>query len=481
MLLENLDTKHDSYDPTTWEKARALYEGGKRFKALINEFLPQNPQEPQEVYSARKKVASYRSYVGPIIDYYVSWLFSASPSVRSESIDEFYTDFQSDVGGDVDLVCFAKERMTEALRTQQAHWLLQRPQGIAESRAEFYEKGLDQVSLRPVDREEVYDFEMSETGFYEWVLLHTISMPRTSLNDLRKTVVEEWRLYDQTNVTIYRLVYEKGKRPKDKKTVVPATAPAPHGFKRVPLITLDVPEGLCVGQRTMDAQVEHFRISSALGWAIRRTCFAMPILFLEDDTDVDTMGAGYYLKLNTNEKFEWASPPHTPFDIIGKEVDSQRDEIYRVCHQMAQGLDNNADTVGRSADSKEMDTASTRVLLQAYAKFVSEALEETFEAVAEARDEAALRWSVEGFTGFDMVAAGQLIGNAQLAQDLNVPSKTFQREIKTKAALALLPEVDHAVKETIKQEIAKACEKLGEIDAAPPPPAQKPNANSPAN
>ena len=52
-----------------------------------------------------------------------------------------------------------------------------------------------------------------------------------------------------------------------------------------------------------------------------------------------------------------------------------KDEIYRVAQQMALGVENNAASVGRSAESKEVDSSSTETCLKAYASPVREAAE----------------------------------------------------------------------------------------------------------
>jgi hypothetical protein len=123
-------------------------------------------------------------------------------------------------------------------------------------------------------------------------------------------------------------------------------------------------------------------------------------------------------------------------------------------NQMALGLDNNAETVGRSADSKSQDNAATRIMLNAYGAIMTDAIEETYEVVSDAFSDEDVYWSIEGFNGFDPSTAPEVIANATNVQVINIPSKTFLKEIKKKAANASLPELSQETKDTIAQEIS---------------------------
>ena len=75
MLISELNSTHASYDADTWGDYDALYEGGAKFRRRVARFLKQNPLEPAQVYSDRCSVAHYRSYLGPVVDYFAAFLF----------------------------------------------------------------------------------------------------------------------------------------------------------------------------------------------------------------------------------------------------------------------------------------------------------------------------------------------------------------------------------------------------------------------
>lgn len=471
MLLKYLDAKNPSYDGEQLSCLDALYRGGKAFKSKLDRFLPRNPSEPDEVYSLRKKECHYRSYMSTVIDYYTSWLFSAGFSLKArnketdESVetDKYYNDFGEDCGGG-DFVHFMRERVRRAFIDRRSHWLLQKPPAEIEptDRAEYEARGLGRISVCPIDEVDLWDWECDDEGELIWATIHSESTIRPSPDVERDTVVETWRVYDTNNVTTFELRYNKKEgRPRDGNYEVSRIGtPVPHGFDVVPLCTLEFPEGMWLADKTESAQTEHFRLASALAWLMRRTCYAMPVFHLENDAPVPTHGAGYYIAIGVEEKVSWIAPPQTPFDVIGREVDNQREEIFRITHQLALGLSNNADTVGRSADSKEFDVAATRVMLNAYGQIISAVIEETLDKISEARGDLDIKWSIDGFNGFDTATVAQLINTAKMAKDLGLPSKTFHRVINEKVAMASIPDADDHTKKQIRKELAEASERM---------------------
>jgi gas vesicle protein len=470
MRLDILDSKHPTYNKDRWCQLDALSKGGEHFQKLISTFLPQNPVEPGDVYAQRQAQAHYRSYLSTIVNLYVGWLFASGFSTKAyqpgtkdpvEDLPPFYSEFQEDVGAETQLSSFMQERFRDALTMQQAAWLIEFPSndGVEPDTAkDFEDRGLGRATLKAIERHEMFDWEEDEHGELNWVNIHTQFEVRKSWAHARNTVVETWRIYEREYVHTFQMEYDKDKgRPRDPKHDVAKIDEAPHGFKRVPVVRLCIPKELCIGEAVFDTQLEYFRLDNALSWLIRRTCYAQPVFNLDDGENTPPrMGAGYAILLGKDDKMGWTSPPVAPFDILQKNIDSKREEIYRIVHQMAQAVDNNAETVGRSADSKEIDAAATRIMLNAYGKIVAERIEEMYEIISEARGEEEVVWSIEGFSGYDTATVSSLIGNTIAAAEAMVPSPTFHRELRTKMAMAMMPEVDQTVKDTIRAEIKSA-------------------------
>lgn len=467
MKIKTLRQTHPTYDASRWAELEALSKGGRLFHAMIRHFLPVNAVEPAEIYQTRIKQAHYHSYTAAITNLYVGWLFAADFTVKPHSkteaktidnTDDFYGLFQEDVGDETTFSAFTRERFREALTTGKSHYLIQLPSDggiVAGDKKEWEDRQLGRATLKNIENCEVLDWMCDDKGQFEWVILHDKDTVRKLWSGERDTVIEQWRVYDKANCTTFKIEYPANKPPSDDTEVTDITE-APHGFGRVPLMTLTMPEQLCIGEQTRDPQIEHFRLNNALSWLIRRTCYAQPVFNLEDGDSIPTMGTGYGIVLAKDDKFGWTSPPVAPFDVLQKNVEATRDEIFRVTHTMAQSVDNNAETVGRSADSKEIDAAATRIMLQAYASYVSKCIEETYETISEARGEKDYEWSVEGFSGYDTATVASLIANCREARALGIPSQSLHKELSIKVSNAMFAGADQRLKEVIRAEIASA-------------------------
>jgi hypothetical protein len=178
----------------------------------------------------------------------------------------------------------------------------------------------------------------------------------------------------------------------------------------------------------------------------------MPVLHLKDDKRGEVFGTGYYLKLGVEEKLEWSAPPSTPFDAIRNEVDSQKDEIHRIVHQMAQGVNNNAAAVGRSGESKAADAEATRVMLEAIGSHVRETTEQLYNMLSKARGDKVV-WSISGLSGYSVEDVEGMLNSASNAIRMVIPSETWGKEVRKRAALALVPEADQTTRDAIVAEI----------------------------
>lgn len=468
MEREILEQTNDCYDAARWDELDALAKGGKRFHKLITKFLPQNPQEPEGRYEFRKRTAKYHSYVGSIINLYSSWLFISGFDAKAyakdspdplPTVDPWYGQFQDNVGSGTNLKSFMKERFREAMTKGKAVWLAELPKTPDDApndldRATYDKLGLGNATLTSVDPACLLDWECDDEGHFVWAIIKECWNERASWNVKRNIIVERWRIFTETDVHTFEFRRDKNTQPSSNDQIRDLGAVS-HGFKRVPLLVLQLPEEMCVGEQTYDAQLAHFQHDAALSFALKMTCYPMLVVKTMDEQKPPRVGTGYALMIGTEEDISWVAPSAESFQTMAKDRDQKRDEIFRVVHQMAQGLDNNAETVGRSADSKEIDAAATRIMLNAYGESVGKAIEETFELISEARGDSDYKWSVEGFSGYDTATVGALLAAIEKAKELGVPSNTFLREISKKAALALVPELGPSVKHVIRSEIDK--------------------------
>ncbi len=500
MDVARLCITHPTYNELLWQRYDALYRGGEAFRANLDAFLPSNPDEPPTVYEARKKEAHYCGYIGPIVDFYAALLMSSALVVRAKdrkrleaagpdapdlATDSYYARWKEDVDGvGTDLVDFLRARFTSACVKGRAWWLVERPDDAgkpAETLAEWESRGLGEAVVVPLENEQVLDWEVDHRGELVWAIVHTWEQRRANVTQSRDRVREVWRIYDREGIETFAIEYDPTQGEPRPTTAVKVGGRVAHGFRRVPLVRLGFTgmrgvrfkhagrtlklsssalEGFWVLQRLAEAQIAHFRSSAAMDWNIRRTCYAMPVFELKADGEgkpvPPRMGTGYFIMLAEGEKASWIAPPTEHLSIVAQRIDTLKDEIYRVANQMAQGVDNNAAAVGRSAKSKEVDASASEVLLGVYGALVREAAEQTYELLSEVRgDSDTIAWSIEGLDSFTL-ADPQALAEACAAAAAQVESPTLRRELAYRLADSLLPGMEQATRDTIRREIDEA-------------------------
>jgi len=463
MHLKLLRATNPDYDADTWADYWALYSGGETWQKRAKRFLHPNPQEADDQYYQRLKAAHYRSYLGPIVDFFVSFLFTSQLVVRAQvdektvDVDEYYSRLKEDCDGQgTDLVDLLKTRLTRALVDGASYVLVDFPSdgGLRPaSVADWRDRGLDGAKLRSIDRSAMLDWEADENGELLWAIVYECTSPRRTPLDTRDGKLHRWRVYDRQNLETYELYQEKGAF-LDEEQSVQLVDSRPHGLQTVPIVRLSPPGGMWIADRVASAQKEHCILSNAHTWLIRRTCYAMPVFKIKDKSSPPKMGAGYYMMIGADEDFTWSAPDSSPFDSIRQEVASQKDEIFRTVHQMAQGVDNSAAAVGRSGESKQADAASTRVMLEALGSCVREAVGRVYSMLSAGRGEE-YHWSIEGLGGYQVEDVDALLTAIGQVVLLDIPSPTFAKEIRARAALSMLPDADQAVKDVIRDEIEK--------------------------
>lgn len=450
----------------TFARYDALYRGGKTFRAMLGEFLPANPMEAPRVYDLRKREAAYTSHVGPIVDFFSAQLFASPFIVRAstagESVDPdpFYATFREDVDeAGTDLVSYMKARFTSAL-VKGCSWCLAELPDDGEpaptARADWDARGLGRARLIGLDACDVLDWECDDKGALSWAITFKSEKRRDDPRLARTLTTDTWKLYDVENVETFQVTYDAKKRRPKNEDVIASLGCGPHRFARVPLVPLRFPDGLWLLNRASDAQEEHFRLSAAESWAIKRTCYPQLIYKTSDDKDLPTTGPGYALRIGEKDTLEWVSPDTAAFESLAAKVKAKETELYRVANQMAHSVDNSAAALGRSGESKAADNASTEVCLHAYAALVRATIEDVYELVSDARGDTDVVFSIEGMDKFSLADVTTSLANIASAKALGIDSPTLAIELACKAADMLLPGASQPIKDSIRDEIQTA-------------------------
>lgn len=506
---KQLSIKNPEWDGPYWRRCRALYAGGKRLlkdPEVLRDVFPPHLNEKPHVYAERCKRAYYIPYAGEVIDMITSALFSEDIAMQSEpQADKWYDEWAKDVsppgGSKQTLQAFLREQMSTALICKRAWTLIDLPTiddvvqqalyaiketagspaaaayltGGKEAAAAMIQPGslLDQEKLGmlnayacSLDPECVWDWECDRDGRLLWVLIHYTSSPRASIQTSRDVCVERWMYYTAETWERYEIAYKKT-NPPTEATEVPLVASGSHSFGEVPVIRLELPDGLWAMGKIESIAVAHLNKRNALSWAEFKSLFPVlahfagppdPMNPITEDPDRalnQTYGQGYIAQLGDKDKLEYVGPETGAYAIAAQDLKDLRDELHRVVHQMAQSVDNSAAALQRSAESKTVDAASTAIVLRELGKFVRDHAIHMHEMAQIGRQDAsATTWTAQGMDGYQDASVDTVVAQAQTLELVSIPSATFQKEYKFQLARRVLGDsVDEAVLEQIKGDL----------------------------
>jgi hypothetical protein len=454
MLVKLLNAEHPNRNADLHCDYRALYEGGYRFRERVARFLCHNPSEPAAVYKDRCKEAPYRSYIGTVIDYLAAQLFSVAPQykVTAGTTPEWFEKFEDNCDGrGTNLSELLRSVMVDALVHKTATLQLEFPRnyGAAASRYDADRDGATGVVLRPVERQNLVDWECDDQGNLLWLISYESRKPRESPQAARDATRHTWRVLTRETSQTYQVDVPSNDYLRDESNI-DTVADVAHALGVVPAVQLTVPDGLWVANRLESPQLEHFRLSAGNSWSIKRTCYAMPVFKVAPDWEPPTMGAGYYLKIGPEDDAKYLAPPVDHLSVSTDETKAQKDEIFRIVTQMSLGVDNNAAAVGRSGKSKLADAEAMAITLGSYARLLKDATKTALNLVSRARGDD-IQWTVEGLDKYETLDPETLIALLKDAGD--IPSRQFKIESAYRKAVGLLPGLTEQVKADIYEEI----------------------------
>jgi hypothetical protein len=466
--IEILQQTHPDFDREHLLDLVALYRGGKCFANRVTRFLPQNEFEPETVYRKRLGAAKYFNYLGPIIDRFSASLIQVPPSLsknNDEPVDEFWKTWQANVDGlGTDLSELARETITDALMKGRTFLAIEKPVGNAETLAEWKERGLGEIRVKELETQCVIDWGCSDvTGELEWLVYHEIEQPRISPLEKRSIVVETWTVYGKTSTDIYQIRYKSGERP-GVETEAPLIESIPNEIGRVPVVVFDVGEGMWLAERASDAQIELFTQRSALNWALKASCYAMPVFHQEEPDSAPVFGVGRGIKLGLNDKVDWFAPPAAPFEVLANSIENCREELYRIVHQMADGISSSASNSARSAKSKSADMVATRAILEAYAVVLRDAIGRIVDLIGAMRGEDAADFTVAGIDKFTDVNISDLFDSIESANRIGMPSELVQLKMRELILDTLMPQLSESARGEALEQLKEGLADLKEKD-----------------
>lgn len=480
MDVKTLCVRHPVCDVATFRRYNALYMGGRTFRDMVGEFLSKQPNDTPEMYQARLKEASYRSYVGQIVQKYAADLFASHYAIRTTrdgehvELDPYYAALKEDCDGQgTDLTTFFKDRFRQSLVTRASYWCVEfprkSPEDLGLTEDEWKAQGHDRARLRAIDASSVLDWEADDEGCFAWVKTYARSTRRPDPSS-PTMIVDTWTIYYPDHVDVHQIEYEPKKKPKPT-TIVPIVESYAHGCARVPILAMRLQDGMWLLDAVADAQVEHFRLSCALSWSLKRCAYPLAVLKMSPNGEKPVIGQGLGITIGTEESFGWAEPSGGSLSQLREEIKSQKDEIYRIAQQVGMSSDSTSSAVARSGLSKMADAEATSACLRDYATVAREAIEATFELISNARQDYDIAFSVEGLSTFNTQDIESIIDAATSAKEAGIEdeSDTFRVESHYRIASLVLPsDTAQDTKDKIREEIRSGKQKdLGLVNGKP--------------
>jgi len=447
--MNEIASEHPEYREKArgWRRARHLYQGGWALKAAAPEYLLRRQKEPLEVYQERLNQVYYENYVGSIVDWYLSSLFRREPLYLTSGTDAAGRRFVNSFLENCDrkgtpLVEFFRSMARDGMLFGAAHALLDFPRAraVARTLADEEANGTNRAYLVGCAPEQLVNWSLDESGEYEWVTLRR----QRALTDGLET---SWYWYGREHFRVFKQV-QKGEADPWPVVLVDEGRHALAELGRVPLLTLEAPEGLRLMERAADLQIEHFNKSNALAWALTMGLHASPVVYSDREWN-QIVGDSYYIQLGPEDRFGWTEPEGKVYQIAADNLTRLKDEIYRVCHLLSHA---GGPLNGQSGLSKQRDFLMTQEVLRALGDWVKGGMKLVLESVTAARKDG-VQVDVAGLDEFDIGDFSSEVGDVERLLQLGIPSATFQKQVQKRLALKYLCDLRQDVKDRIAAEI----------------------------
>jgi len=448
---------------------RLLFVGGKQLKDNGSRFLVKRQKELGTSYVQRLSKLTYTNIISSIVSYYTSKLFennleydwkvdgvAALPADTAKYYKELLEDCDN---SGTSLARFFENVAVESLVYGRSYFLIDLPKLAVTpvSLAEQEALGGNSPYFVHVDPWSVINYQKDKYGKFEWVVLHSLDVVQSFLGTPKN--VERWSYYDKTTYAVYQAEWEPNANKPTKATLVDLGLHAMAGLQEVPLTCVETGDKLWLGNRVFLPCLDHLNTENSYGWSLWLANNPLPVFTNGKDTEVSAnVTVAEYAAITLpapDSKFEYVEPKGESWKSTQAYLESLRENIYRLCHLVAQGRSSRASATVQSAVSKEIDMQPAADVLNVFGTLIRTAIQDALEDIAEIRnDNTAV--DVRGMIFSEDVAQALAELNA-LVDSLNIPSETFIKETRKKLVRAYLKDAN--------SDLIQQC--IDEIETAP--------------
>ncbi len=433
--LGDLFKTHPEYNADKLAQQEALYEGGDKFKALVEKFLikrqlEKNCTAPQQLnlkvedpsahaavaakfsgsklspgaeqWKARKERAHYIPHVAGLIDWLVAACFYCEPKIAANSSDPdtvaYWNGLNEDADGDgTDLSALLRQAELNCMLHQRGFITVFKGDSDAED-----DLKIDFLSAADVD-----DWEKRKKN-YSWIRTHKVSFERETY-DGPLMEVHLWTYIMEDQIIEYRKSWPKGKQPKDEEIVTGTSKP--HGMGTLPAVPVEFPKGLHVMERVKPIIVAMFNRRTSLTWSLDQTAYAMLSLFTDKPLTEVVAPEMAALKLGPQDRAEFTQPNAGIFDPQFKDLEVLKEELYEVLQAMALVSASQTQNARQAAEAKQLDKEPLAALLLSFCFPLRDALQKVVKIIKAFREEEDVQTTLTGMDRFDTKTLAQKLAD----------------------------------------------------------------------
>jgi hypothetical protein len=357
-----LNQQHPLYrlNKDLWTKLCLLYDGSPVIERNANLFLQQRPKEVAEVYQGRLAFLTYQNILGTGLGWYVSKLFKDQlqidikkdgTAIDGEGEDPewaYYDGFLNDCNrAGLSYSAAGQELFRLAMLYRCAYILIDLPPAVQQAPNAAEQKIEPYLSI--FDPRCAYNWQCDSYGNLEWIVFHSETSETQFLRP--DVTVHRWYYYDRQQYRVYEYRSDDSGLASTPDSKARLVQRGPHSMAdfpddpmdpaspvtgRVPVVKLELPEGLWLGGRCYLQCVDHLNTDNALKWALFLQNLAMPVVKSDREMQPGLSETGF-LQIGPNDDIAWMESSGKSFQLSADRLQCLREEIFRSMYLQAQG------------------------------------------------------------------------------------------------------------------------------------------------
>lgn len=499
--VKDLEVTHPEYDARELRTHEDLYRGGKHFEARKRKYLRKRALDDvgagkgEKYLQARLRCASYTPHAAGIIDWLVAAAMQAEPSIGAKkpgatgssgedalasAPDAYWSKLNKDVDGHgQDFSALARDLFLELMVHKRAYVAVRFPKDEVHEGENLHRQlqrgGLD-ATFHLLKAREIDDWDFDDDGNLQWVRAHCVRAVRSSgAVGPRNKLLHTWTYLEDTQVVQYSATQDLDEQGKPKEfpegTLAMGTA-QPHSLNALPVVVVDVSEGMHVMGRLEAPALNLFNNDAGLDFSLAAAAYAQ--LILKTDQDLSNVYASELdaIKLEPSGDAQYLESQGAHWNALKARGEKLKEDMFSAVQTMALVAAAKDSNGRQSGVAKFRDFGAIATLLSAFASKVRDALEAAVALVKKARNEAALEVSIDGLDKFDVQSKELKLKLAQEFLALTAAPETAKRYVLTQIALMMAEDAPGEVRDAIRAEASK-------LDLKPKEPPPSPGSVSP--